>query len=175
MKRREEKRREFHEALLRTLYPPPSSPPPPVVDDKPLDVTFLDPDYVSIGSSDSEDEYEDGVGDELNTAQKPSRAQRKRLRKKMLKEEAVRRGKLIGPLLPSTTAETRRTVADTHSDSEIGGGGSGEQCVRGNAPENKEKFCGRDKMGRVKKRRVAKKMAKGSSKPVQPLISETQD
>ena len=32
--------------------------------------------------------------------QKLTRAQRKKLRKKKLREEATRRGKLIGPLLP---------------------------------------------------------------------------
>lgn len=37
--------------------------------------------------------------------QKLSRAQRKRLRKKKVKEDAFRRGKIIGPLLPSSETD----------------------------------------------------------------------
>lgn len=64
--------------------------------------------------------------------QQLTRAQRKRLRKKKLKEDACRRGKIIGPLLPST----RNDVGDL-------GGGDGDvvekepPAVRRSATENK--------------------------------------
>lgn len=55
------------------------------------------------------DECENAVstsGDEEHESEteKLTRAQRKRIRKKKLREEAMRRGKLIGPLLPTTAA-----------------------------------------------------------------------
>lgn len=49
----------------------------------------------SSSRSDEEEENESQA-----ETQKLSRAQRKRLRKKKLKEDAYRRGKMIGPLLP---------------------------------------------------------------------------
>lgn len=64
--------------------------------------------------------------------QQLTRAQRKRLRKKKLKEDACRRGKIIGPLLPSTSDD----VGDP-------GGGDGDvvekepPAVRRSAAENK--------------------------------------
>ena len=48
----------------------------------------------SCSASDVNDDSESGQ-------QKLTRAQRKRLRKKKLKEDASRRGNIIGPLLPS--------------------------------------------------------------------------
>ncbi|ESQ31257.1 hypothetical protein EUTSA_v10005075mg [Eutrema salsugineum] len=112
MRRREEKRRKLHEALLQTLYPPSSpsslssSPSPTEFDDEPFDVTLINPeDYVKIDSSNHGDENENEG--ESETAEKPSRAQRKRIRKKMLKEEAGRRRKVIGPLLPTDITQTR--------------------------------------------------------------------
>ncbi|CDY08736.1 BnaA06g24880D [Brassica napus] len=162
MRRREEKRRKLHEALLETLYPP-SSPPSPSSSpssvgfgDEPFDVTLINPeDYVKIDSSNHEEN-----GDESET--KPSRAQRKRIRKKMLKEEAARRRKVIGPLLPTEMIETRE-------DSDGGEEASCVQPARLNASEKEEKvrFEGNDKTKRVKKRREAKKLAKESSR-IQP-------
>ncbi|XP_009150680.1 uncharacterized protein LOC103874032 [Brassica rapa] len=173
MPRREEKRRKLHEALLETLYPPsspssPSSSPSPVgFDDEPFDVTLINPeDYVKIDSSNHGDDDENG--DESET--KPSRAQRKRIRMKMLKEEAARRRKVIGPLLPTEMIETRE-------DSNGGEEASCVQPARLNASEKEEKvsFEGNDKTKRVKKRREAKKLAKESSNPthIQDPTSET--
>ncbi|EOA14949.1 hypothetical protein CARUB_v10028295mg [Capsella rubella] len=72
-----------------------------VVNDEPFDVTLINPeDYLKISSTIQGEDNENG--DESGIAEKPSRAQRKRLRKKMLKEEEARRKKvMIGPLLPS--------------------------------------------------------------------------
>ncbi|KAG7535648.1 hypothetical protein ISN45_Aa08g030550 [Arabidopsis thaliana x Arabidopsis arenosa] len=184
MHRREEKRREFHEALLQTLYPPPSSPPSPssspspvdVVDDEPFDVTLINPeDYLKIDSSNHGDVNE--IGDESGIAEKSSRAQRKRLRKKMLKEEAVRRKKVIGPLLPTEMLQThdgirvgdagRSNVEEEDSDGDEGeasGSNICSQLVRPNAQVKKEEKIGdNDKTRKVKKRREAKKLAKETS------------
>ncbi|KAG7539366.1 hypothetical protein ISN44_As13g030220 [Arabidopsis suecica] len=183
MRRREEKRREFHEALLQTLYPPPSSPPSPssspspvdVVDDELFDVTLINPeDYLKIDSSNHGDVNENG--DDSGIAEKPSRAQRKRLRKKMLKEEAVRRKKVIGPLLPTEMLQTQDGIRvgdaggsnfeeDSDGDEgEASGSNICSQLVRPNAQEKKqEKIGDNDKTRKVKKRREAKKLAKETS------------
>ncbi|KAG2327180.1 hypothetical protein Bca52824_009908 [Brassica carinata] len=170
MRRREEKRRKLHEALLQTLYPPSStsspssSPSPPVeFDDEPFDVTLINPeDYVNIDSSNNPGDEEDH-GDVSET--KPSRAQRKRIRKKMLKEEAARRSKVIGPLLPTEMIQTARD--DSVADVDGSDGGEEASCVqlaRLNAQEKDEivNSEGNDKTRKVKKRREAKKLAKES-------------
>ncbi|XP_010463818.1 PREDICTED: uncharacterized protein LOC104744454 [Camelina sativa] len=190
MQRREEKRREFHEALLQTLYPP-SSPPSPspveVVDDEPFDVTLINPeDYLKINSSINGEDNE--IGDESGNAEKPSRAQRKRLRKRLLKEEAVRRKKvIIGPLLPT---DGRRVFVgdasgsnvekeDSDSEEEEDEASESKTCsqpVRLNATGEKQvKFDDNDKTSKVKKRREAKKLAKDSSKPNSYLHNPTPD
>ncbi|CAH8280963.1 unnamed protein product [Arabidopsis lyrata] len=171
MRRREEKRREFHEALLQTLYPPPpSSPPSPVevVDDEPFDVTLINPeDYLKIDSSNHGDVNE--IGDESGIAEKPSRAKRKRLRKKMLKEEAARRKKVIGPLLPTEMLQTHDGIRvgdaggsnfeeeDSDGDEEETSGSISDIC------SEQGKIDDNDKTRKVKKRREAKKLAKESS------------
>lgn len=74
-------------------------------------------------------------GDESETTEKPSRAQRKRLRKKMLKEEAARRRKVIGPLLPTDMIQTRDIIV---ADACLNNGeeeASCSQLVRLNVPE----------------------------------------
>ncbi|CAL9245048.1 unnamed protein product [Arabidopsis halleri] len=186
MRRREEKRREFHEALLQTLYPPPpSSPPSPssspspveVVDDEPFDVTLINPeDYLKIDSSNHGDVNENG--DESETAEKPSRAQRKRLRKKMLKEEAVRRKKVIGPLLPTEMLQTHDGIRvgdaggsnfeeeDSDGDEEETSGSISNICpqlIKSFFSCLVEKIDDNDKTRKVKKRREAKKLAKETS------------
>ncbi|KAK9285285.1 hypothetical protein L1049_024475 [Liquidambar formosana] len=99
---REERRRKFHEAILKMLYPPP---PPQENADESMNTSREAFNVESISdagdlerssaTSSTDDEGECGP-------QKLSRAQRKRLRKKKLKEAASCRRKIIGPLLPST-------------------------------------------------------------------------
>ncbi|XP_022751191.1 uncharacterized protein LOC111299926 isoform X1 [Durio zibethinus] len=105
--RREEKRKRFHEALLKTLYPP-SSPPeseeeeekkPVITSERAVSLGLENPDDFEEAKSSSSTSNEEDDGSQAET-QKLSRAQRKRLRKKKLKEDAFRRGKIIGPLLP---------------------------------------------------------------------------
>lgn len=151
-----------------------------VVDDEPFDVTLINPgtinvtktwilrwtyshlevtfkfwfsseDYLKIDSSNHGDVSE--IGGESGIAEKPSRAQRKRLRKKMLKEEAARRKKVIGPLLPTEMLQTHdgRRVGDasgsnfeeedSDGDEEETSGSISDICsqlVRPNAQEKKQ-------------------------------------
>ncbi|XP_009394288.2 uncharacterized protein LOC103979796 [Musa acuminata AAA Group] len=107
-----EKRKRFHQALLNFYHPPspPRSPPPPspqltkeelvamVCGDMALDL-------------DQGDEYDDGS--ELGCtsdveSKKLTRAQRKRIRKRKLKEAASVRRKIIGPLLPSSDQDLNK-------------------------------------------------------------------
>ncbi|KAL0863199.1 hypothetical protein Bca101_042317 [Brassica carinata] len=159
MRRREEKRRKLHEALLQTLYPPSSTSSP---SSSPSPPSIYSEDYVNIDSSNNPGDEEDH-GDVSET--KPSRAQRKRIRKKMLKEEAARRSKVIGPLLPTEMIQTARD--DSVADVDGSDGGEEASCVqlaRLNAQEKDEivNSEGNDKTRKVKKRREAKKLAKES-------------
>ncbi|KAE9449593.1 hypothetical protein C3L33_18512, partial [Rhododendron williamsianum] len=102
--RKEEKRRKFHQSLLNLLYPPPPSPPL----------------QKSGCSSSSDDEGECGP-------QKLTRAQRKRIRKKKVREAASRRRKLIGPVLPGDddgsgdlSNESQGVVRNAAEKSDIG-------------------------------------------------------
>lgn len=74
----------------------------------------------SENASTSSDEEQEGE------AQKLTRAQRKKIRKKKLKEEAIRRGKLVGPLLPTSTNQC--------GDPDV----KDPPAVRSNASERKE-------------------------------------
>ncbi|XP_027362285.1 uncharacterized protein LOC113869935 [Abrus precatorius] len=134
----DERKRRFNEAIVSMLYP---SPPQHEQESEPVEAlmegcgsdvnilgTIVD-DYDNASSnSNEEDDCE---------AKKGSRAQRKRIRKKKLKEEAIRRGKLIGPLLPLTHQVAEDAPA-----------------VRSNASEEGVKSM------KVKQRRMAKRMAK---------------
>ncbi|CAA7034640.1 unnamed protein product [Microthlaspi erraticum] len=178
MLRREEKRRKLHEALLQTLYPPSSpsspssSPSRTEFDEEPFDVTLINPeDYVNIDKSNNGDGNEND--DASGIAEKPRRAQRKRVRKKMLKEEASRRKKMIGPLLPTTemcqTPDERLADASgSNVEVEEACGGEKEadclQLVRSNVQEKEGQFSGNEKTRKVKRRRDAKKQAKVISK-----------
>ncbi|KAJ1414556.1 hypothetical protein SESBI_18806 [Sesbania bispinosa] len=68
----------------------------------------LDDNENASTSSDEEHDFE--------TEKKLSRAQRKKIRKKKLKEETIRRGKLIGPLLPLTPNPAVRSNASEEGD-----------------------------------------------------------
>ncbi|PRQ48232.1 hypothetical protein RchiOBHm_Chr2g0108411 [Rosa chinensis] len=143
--RREEKRRKFNEAVLNTLYPPPSPPSPPLKDED-VDLNILRQDFELESESSATSGDEDGNGE--SEIQKLTRAQRKRLRKKKLKEDASRRRQIIGPLLPLTVGEGENCTPD----------------VRRNASEEPsdqppQSGCSNQK-NKVKQRRKAKKLAK---------------
>ncbi|KAI4315087.1 hypothetical protein L6164_027933 [Bauhinia variegata] len=154
---RQERKRKFNEAIVNMLYPPPPQPDPPSPRDIPLTVPAegfaCD---ISDGLDDSGNSSRSGDESETDQ-QRLSRAQRKRVRKKKLKEEATRRGKLIGPLLPLTpTIQQGDTVAE------------GSPAVRSNASEENSaaeepslgppSTCANS--NKVKHRRSAKRMAK---------------
>ncbi|XP_052195093.1 uncharacterized protein LOC127803101 isoform X2 [Diospyros lotus] len=162
---KEERQQKFHEALLDMLYPPPS--PPHLVQDggEPLNVLSdglnlnrtRGADELGQNGSSSSSCSEDG--DEIGPG-KLSRAQRKRLRKRKLKEEASRRRKIIGPLLPADSGD------DGHGNPR-----NEPQGVRRNVSEESE--IG-DKPGdaaacknydKIKHRRMAKKLARERLKP----------
>lgn len=149
--KREEKRKKLHEAVLNTLYPPQSESEdeekPETVPERFINITDPD-DFGESSSSISEDE------DEIEKESgKLTRAQRKRLRKKKLKEDSSRRGKLIGPLPPpgeglktdpqNGTPGVRQNAAEKDATAS---GGKGEE-----AQVSRK---------RLKHRRLAKKLAK---------------
>ncbi|KAK4712074.1 hypothetical protein R3W88_006587 [Solanum pinnatisectum] len=157
--KREEKRQKLHEGLLRMLYPPP--PPPPSQeensDDEPFDILEQGdqiPDQLEKdrGSSSSGDQEETDHGPE-----KLTRAQRKRIRRKKLKEASTRRQNIIGPLLPTEEID-REDVNVSTPDEE-------RQGVRQNANETDDAdSC--LKQNKQKQRRMAKQLVGGSSKSI---------
>ncbi|GMH06351.1 hypothetical protein Nepgr_008191 [Nepenthes gracilis] len=161
--KRLERRRKFHDAIINMLYPPPSSPPPQREVDVPTDIlsgsheinSIPDPEnLVESRSSQSSDDDDRG-------SVKLTRAQRKRIRKKKLKEAAAHRRKIIGPLLPPTGNDFDAGDCDSTE--------SGPQSVRQNAAEKKcaspvapaePQSCNAQSQKKLKRRRMAKKQAK---------------
>ncbi|XP_049357787.1 uncharacterized protein LOC125822435 isoform X2 [Solanum verrucosum] len=152
--KREEKRQKLHEGLLRMLYPPPPSPPSQEEnsDDEPFDILEQGdqiPDQLEKdrGSSSSGDQEETDHGSE-----KLTRAQRKRIRRKKLKEASSRRQNIIGPLLPTEEIDREDVNVSTPP-----------QGVRQNANETDDAdSC--LKQNKQKQRRMAKRLVGGSSK-----------
>ncbi|XP_028244721.1 uncharacterized protein LOC114422516 isoform X2 [Glycine soja] len=88
------------------LYPSPDSPPQPQ-ELEPVEAAFIDDGSGSDIISDNLDDCDNNAStsgneehDDSETTEKLTRVQRKKIRKKKLNEEAIHRGKLIGPLLP---------------------------------------------------------------------------
>lgn len=88
------------------------------------------------GSSSGEDDGEDDCG-----SQKLTRAQRKRLRKKKLKEDVSRRRQIIGPLLPPSS--------DNDGDGDCGGAVEDTPSVRGNADDSNSQSAARNQPGKI--------------------------
>lgn len=86
-------------------------------------------DYENASSSSDEEQESE--------PEKLTRAQRKKIRKKKLKEQAIRRGKLIGPLLPLNPTNTNQCANPDAKHSPP---------VRSNASENEE-ISGADEPG----------------------------
>ncbi|EEF37120.1 uncharacterized protein LOC8283385 [Ricinus communis] len=155
MMRREERRRKFHKALLNTLYPPTQQPQdndeeekenPVITSSQDLDVNLIPDDY---GLQQSSSSTNDNNGDSESEQQKLTRAQRKRLRKKMLKEDICRRGHIIGPLLPSSSNDIDDGTGAVKQDT---------PGVRQNADESPGNENSQKK--KLKQRRMAKRLAK---------------
>ncbi|KAL0461862.1 UNVERIFIED_CONTAM: hypothetical protein Slati_0073800 [Sesamum latifolium] len=153
----DEKQRKFHQALLQMLYPPPPSPPPPQdeeEEEKNLIETLIDlpgeelenEEGCSLSSSSDDSEGENGGSGKL------TRAQRKRLRKKKLKEAASQRRKIIGPLLPGSS--------DDGNDGSVDLAGNAPESVRRNAAtEVSGAPASCSKQNKLKQRRKSKKLA----------------
>ncbi|XP_061338950.1 uncharacterized protein LOC133285694 [Gastrolobium bilobum] len=148
----DERKRRFNEAIVNMLYHP--SPTTPRLEQESEPVEALIEGSGSDVISGTLDEYENATtsGDEEQDSEteRLTRAQRKRIRKKKLKEEATRRGRLIGPLLSLTPTTT--TQCGDHVAEDAPG-------VRSNASEEGDELaCANSK--KMKHRRMAKKLAK---------------
>ncbi|GLT75379.1 hypothetical protein SLA2020_471100 [Shorea laevis] len=159
--RREERRRKLQEAVLNTLYPPPPSP-QPENEEKPLtesergiNVELINPDdFGESSSSTSEDNYEDD-----SEPQKLTRSQRKRLRKKKLKEDGRRRGKLVGPLPPPVDHHAAGTLENEPVG--VRQNAREEDAITSDKPRDQEKEQeAHNSQKKLKNRRLAKKSAR---------------
>ncbi|KAL5099141.1 hypothetical protein RYX36_003468 [Vicia faba] len=104
----DERKRRFNDAIVNTLYPPSPQDPEPVTD--PIELESYT-DVISATLDDCENASISGEEEEHGSdAEKLTRAQRKRIRKKKMKEESILRGKLIGPLMP----QSQSTQAGDH-------------------------------------------------------------
>ncbi|KAJ1381772.1 hypothetical protein SESBI_44842 [Sesbania bispinosa] len=116
MNRDEIRKRRFNEAIVNMLYP---SPPQVEQELEPVEASIEGSGSDAISGTLDDNENASTSSDEEHgseTEKKLSRAQRKNIRKKKLKEEAIRRGKLIGPLLPLTPIPAVRPNASEEGD-----------------------------------------------------------
>ncbi|KAI4324825.1 hypothetical protein MLD38_030277 [Melastoma candidum] len=161
---REEKKRKFHEAVVNMLFPP-------SIDDE------LDDDDSDIipterhdnSGDDSSSLPKEDIGDDGNTEfqnKQLTRAQRKRIRKKRLKEESIRRGKMIGPLVLLNNGDgmcskggscgvAKDDALDIQNDQRVGYDAM---------PSKIEAQPIRDCSKKLKQRRAAKRQAKDAPK-----------
>ncbi|KAL1316118.1 hypothetical protein HN51_068364 [Arachis hypogaea] len=124
----EERKRRFNEAIVNILYPSSPEPEPepepepshqPIQQDlKPVYAfTQRSPSHAISGSSDDYDNASTSGDEEHDSGTvKLTRAQRKKIRKKKLKEDAIRRGNLIGPLLPPYTHQVTQDAPPVRSN-----------------------------------------------------------
>ncbi|TKY70673.1 peroxisomal membrane protein 13 [Spatholobus suberectus] len=112
----QDRKRRFNEAIVNILYP---SPPRHEQDQlEPLEA-LIDGSrsHVISGTFDVYDNASTSGNEEHDSeTEKLTRAQRKKIRKKKLKEEAIHRGKLIGPLLPLTPTQVAEDAPDVRSN-----------------------------------------------------------
>ncbi|KAL2348297.1 hypothetical protein Fmac_002297 [Flemingia macrophylla] len=152
----DDRKRRFNEAIVKMLY----ASPPHVSDEQ----DELEPVESLFDGSRSDvisgtlDEYDDAsTSDDKecdSETKKLSRAQRKKIRKKRLKEEALHRGKLIGPLLPLRPTQVAEDAPPVRSNASV---------------EGDDLACA--KSLKLKNRRMAKKLAK--QKPSAPTSENT--
>ncbi|KAK8479398.1 hypothetical protein V6N13_028537 [Hibiscus sabdariffa] len=168
--RREEKRKRFHQALLKTLYPSPSPSQPEseseeeeeeeekqvITSERALNVGLRNSDDFEESKSSSPKTDDEDDGRQAET-QKLSRSQRKRLRKKKLKEDASRRGNMIGPLLPSSQYDGACGPLQVEPEG-VRQNARQEQAASRDKPNDEQANCSSKK--KLKQRRIAKRMAK---------------
>ncbi|GAB4849112.1 hypothetical protein Ancab_003920 [Ancistrocladus abbreviatus] len=180
--KRQERRRKFHDAIINMLYPP--RPEPEDKQDATIntldhnfDVNSIpDPENLVENTGSSSSDHSDECGPE-----KLSRAQRKRIRRKKLKEAATHRRKLIGPVLPSTSEDcsvvdggatetglqgVRRYAAEEQCEFAKPDATAGVECIE------LEMSCDVQGKKKVKQRRMAKKLAKESLRSSEEVKGE---
>ncbi|KAE9613082.1 hypothetical protein Lalb_Chr05g0213781 [Lupinus albus] len=140
----DERKRKFNEAIVNMLYPSPP-PSPPQLELEPFIKASSTSDVISGTLDDNENASTSGEEEQSCETEKLTRAQRKKIRKKKLKEEAIRRGKLIGPMLPPAT--TGDLVAECAPPVRLNASEKGDETAT--ASSNK-----------MKRRRLAKRLAK---------------
>ncbi|GAU26144.1 hypothetical protein TSUD_226070 [Trifolium subterraneum] len=150
MNRDDERKRRFNEAIINTLYPPPPQDLEPVVEEDLIEELGSYSHVITGTLDDCENASTSGEEqEEYSETERLTRAQRKRIRKKKMKEEAIVRGKLIGPLMPPIQT-MQRGDHDDHDD---------PPPVRSNASEEgDETTCAKSK--KMKQRRMTKRVAK---------------
>ncbi|XP_057443716.1 uncharacterized protein LOC130735856 [Lotus japonicus] len=181
MNRDDERKRRFNEGIVNLLYPP--SPQPQLQQDPEpvqalnliegsgsgsVDVISGSVSYIKSNAGslyDNENASTSGDEEEQHVDVNLTRSQRKKIRKKKLKEEAMRRGNLIGPLLPLSSSTATTQCADQVAVLEDA------PSVRSNASEegDDEPACAKSK--KLKHRRMAKGMAKDKRVSVSKLES----
>lgn len=148
MKQEDERKRKLNEAIVNMLYPSPPSP------QAVLEQQELQPAEALIEASGTMDHYENGWTSSEDEEEehkfereKLTRAQRKNIRKKKLKEEALRRSKLIGPLMPLPLTTTSDRVEEEYAPP-----------VRSNASEEQGDDPTSGSSKKLKRRRMAKRL-----------------
>ncbi|XP_019444952.1 PREDICTED: uncharacterized protein LOC109348832 isoform X2 [Lupinus angustifolius] len=143
--KQDERKRKFNEAVVNMLYPSPP-PSPPQLELEPF-IKGSTSDIISGTLDDNDNASTSGEEEQSCETEKLTRAQRKKIRKKKLKEEAIHRGRLIGPMLPLPHATTRDQVAERAPP------------VRSNASEKGDETASASS-NKMKRRRLAKRLAK---------------
>ncbi|KAI7756362.1 hypothetical protein M8C21_011104 [Ambrosia artemisiifolia] len=150
--KRKERQQKLHDSLINILYAlssssSPSPPPPPPsqsshqtkFDDETLNIAreIINSDTHHINTDELEEEKEEERSEEDGElgSQKLTRAQRKRLRKKKLKEAASHRRHIIGPQLPVDQMGGDRIDGEVSDGSEHGHEDGCMEGVRRNAAE----------------------------------------
>ncbi|CAK8539619.1 unnamed protein product [Lathyrus sativus] len=136
--KRDERKRRFNEAIVNTLYPPS---PQHEQDSEPVkDLIELESydDVISGTLDDCENASTSGEeGGRGYETEKLTRAQRKRIRKKKMKEESILRGKLIGPLMPPS--QTTQARDDNPPPVRSNASQKGDETTRANAKGMKQR------------------------------------
>ncbi|XP_058778088.1 uncharacterized protein LOC131652283 [Vicia villosa] len=138
----DERKRRFNEAIVNTLYPPS---PQHEQDSEPEENLIELESYTGVISDDCENASTSGEEEDGSETEKLTRAQRKRIRKKKMKEESILRGNLIGPLMPP--AQTTQA------------GDNDPPPVRSNASTKGDKTTSANAK-KMKQRRMAKRVVK---------------
>ncbi|KAI5439484.1 hypothetical protein KIW84_025034, partial [Lathyrus oleraceus] len=141
--KQDERKRRFNEAIVNTLYP---TSPQHESDSEPVKDFIELESYADVISDDCENASTSGEeGEHGYETEKLTRAQRKRILKKKMKEESILRGKLIGPLMPPS----QTTQA----------GDKDPLPVRSNASKKGDETTGANAK-RMKQRRMAKRVVR---------------